>query len=582
MILEPDGPERTAPHDSKSGAPSTLSEYEGSKHVNKPLNDKFVPRPNYTLPRLQIFEERLGEVDEQLRNARDALDNARFRLEKQGNDLRESRRNVAITEQDVSDLIRNFLEQGDIAPPESLSAALGDANFLRDKLGVQEYEYEETEYKYNSLEYEYTRFEEQFMELLWETKPSTNSGQDHPTKISDKVQVTTYEIPGLLSEAYTVSALGDTAAKYNFIKEDYAVQLGIPIERGRPETVTIRNGHKVTTTGKLQADFNFQGEAEAHSLTFHLLPDCIHDVILGKAFLKATKTFKVLQNFKNRVRKRIVEGVSSLRLLYLGESAPKFTGLLNGRPREALADSGAGALIMDEDYARSMGIPIQTGEKYRHTVRFADNTTARTSGMSCGVRWEFGLGGVDKEHLLDFHILKNAPANVILSDELLFGTNAFEEYDCYLVDEDDEDDDADAYFHGIRIDESYTPQGKSAVEPMFSLSDRREGAVPEELSEDIRRAEEEDRIEDLPLAKQPEAREREKQRQIAWDVQHQTGQGTLDPVVATGIGTHVGDADVQATGGSAAPATTQDPVSPQQDTTKRSRWRFKLKHRKET
>jgi hypothetical protein len=43
--------------------------------------------------------------------------------------------------------------------------------------------------------------------------------------------------------------------------------------------------------------------------------------------------------------------------------------------------------------------------------------------------------GVSGEHDLDIHILKNAPAAVILSDDFLFGTNAFSKYDCYLLDE---------------------------------------------------------------------------------------------------------------------------------------------------
>jgi hypothetical protein len=67
------------------------------------------------------------------------------------------------------------------------------------------------------------------------------------------------------------------------------------------------------------------------------------------------------------------------------------------------------------------------------------------------------LGGVGEEFTLDFHILKNAPSAVILSDEFLFETNAFAKYDCYLIDENDEDE--DAQFSVIDLDLSYVNKG---------------------------------------------------------------------------------------------------------------------------
>ena len=295
---------------------------------------------------------------------------------------------------------------------------------------------------------------------------------NHPDSTSYKgitQVVTIFDIACSIEGRHSEPAFGDTAAMYNFMEEDYATQKGFLIQRDNFHRVRIRQGHTVTTTGTAHVMFRFQGEEKPYPLTFHLLPKCIRKVVLGKAFLRETKTFKVLQNFTNRVKRRVVRGVSSLHLFYLGDSTPKFTGLLNGRPREALGDSGSGALIMDEDYARAMGIPIADDEEYRNTVHFADGTTAMSTGMSHGMRWEFGLGGVGKEHLLDFHILKNAPANVILSDEFLFGTNAFIEYDCYLVDEDEEVDEEEAYFFGIYVDESHKANGRPA-HPSVSLT----------------------------------------------------------------------------------------------------------------
>jgi len=266
-----------------------------------------------------------------------------------------------------------------------------------------------------------------------------------------------FEIPGVLPGGQPVNALGDYCAKQNFMKEDFALRLGLPIDRRNTQNVTIGSGKKISTTGTVNSLFCFQNEDRLYSLTFSILPNCIHNVILGKSFLKATETFSNILNKAHRVKERILNGISCRHLLYLGGSAPRFEGLLNGKPQEALADSGSKVLLMDEDYARNIGLPIITGKDHTRLM-FADGSSARTSGMVYGVQWEFGCGGSHDFHFLDFHVMKNAPANVIFSDTFLFDTEAYSQYECYLVDDDDEDD--EAFFFAIDIDQRYIRQGK--------------------------------------------------------------------------------------------------------------------------
>jgi hypothetical protein len=61
--------------------------------------------------------------------------------------------------------------------------------------------------------------------------------------------------------------------------------------------------------GSVEARFRFQNELEVYSTTFHLVPNCIHDVILGKAFLKGTSTFKSHIKQARRVMKRLIRGL---------------------------------------------------------------------------------------------------------------------------------------------------------------------------------------------------------------------------------------------------------------------------------
>jgi hypothetical protein len=270
-----------------------------------------------------------------------------------------------------------------------------------------------------------------------------------------------FEIPSYLNQNHHTNALGDYCAKFNFMREDYAHRLGLLIDRHQTHKVIIGSGKTTSTTGTAITTFRFQGESQSYPLTFHLLPNCIHNVILGKPFLKATRTFSNLIHFASRVKQRIMKGITQHHLFYLGDSTPRFQGLINGIPQEALADSGAKVMIMDEDYARSIGLYINSGSEHRIKLRFADNSTAYTSGMTHDVEWEFGFGEHSDPHLLDFYVLKNAPANVILSDMFLFGTKAFSQYDCYLVDDDDEDDDGyDVFFFAIDIDNSHLNRGE--------------------------------------------------------------------------------------------------------------------------
>lgn len=436
----------------------------------------FLPSPTPPPPpprnRLGDMTKTIGREIEDLGDAREELLVARSRLLHQRAKLRQLRKVTANSEGSLMKALKEFFQSGQINYPEAIHVGNEEVRRVRDQLGTAEIDFENAEEEYNVLEWKYSKSERDLLGKVYTeserdlfkefyTEPESDLVEElyEEDTLLDLSASTVYEIPSILAQAHRVEALGDTAARYNFMQEEYAVRMGFPIHREDTRKVAITKQHSVTTTGTTQVPFRFAGEDDVYSLVFHLLPSCIHSVILGKAFLKATKTFSKLKNRMRRVTERVVQGLSHFHLLYLGESAPKFTGLLNGRPREALADSGANGLIMDEDFARKMGIPIVEDDAHKHTVRFADNTTARTSGMSYGVRWEFGLGGVEKEHLLDFHILKNAPANVILSDEFLFGTNAFAEYDCYLVDEDDEDEEADAYFHGIRIDKSHKTAG---------------------------------------------------------------------------------------------------------------------------
>ncbi|KAH6220288.1 hypothetical protein HBI42_104440 [Parastagonospora nodorum] len=324
----------------------------------------------------------------------------------------------------------------------------------------------------------------------------------HWTSQVERKSTKVFEIPAIIASEHRTNALGDFCARKNFMKTALAKRLGLHIDKESICTVTVGSGKQIKTSGSAETTFRFRDESRVYKLKFDLLPDCVHDVILGKSFLKATQTFSLVANYARRVVKRAVMGLKSLNCLYLGDSAPAFKGLLNGEEQQALADSGSKILIMDEGYAKSLGLPINRRPETQIKLRFADNSVAYTSGITHGVRWRFGHE-LNEEYSLDFHVLQNAPAAVILSDEFLFGTNAFSEYDCYLMDDDDMGE--DEYLFAIDVDLRH--------ERNETYQDL------ERHTEIVRRGEEKDRIDNLPVAQQAEALSIEMDRRTKWDDQ---------------------------------------------------------------
>ncbi|KAL1799629.1 hypothetical protein ACET3X_003666 [Alternaria dauci] len=272
-----------------------------------------------------------------------------------------------------------------------------------------------------------------------------------------------YRIPGFIDEKNPVDALGDTGSNRNVMDAAYVQKRGYIIDREAASIVRVGRG-KVKTMGVVRVPFRFRDEATSYLLKFHVLPKCPQDVILGSSFLGITKTFSNAVNFARRVFDRIVSRTGRhYNMLYLGGSGPTFTGTIGGRPYEALADTGSKVLIMDEDFAHSRGFPIIDSEEHRIKLRFADGSTARTSGVTQGVTWQFGLANKGKSFPLDFYILQDAPSDVILSENfLLRESRAFTEYSDYLLDdyEEEEEDEGEGYVFVIRKETSLQYKGQ--------------------------------------------------------------------------------------------------------------------------
>ena len=152
--------------------------------------------------------------------------------------------------------------------------------------------------------YDRHHYQDQVQKFLHEgLYTSTSAGNNGPVHAKSHLTCkSVYQIPGILSGAHAMNALGDTGAKYSFMKESYALQLGSNIQRDKTCKVAVSQDRYVTTTGVAHTTFRFEGERTAYHMAFHLLPSCIHEVILGNTFLKATSTFLDIKNRLRRVK----------------------------------------------------------------------------------------------------------------------------------------------------------------------------------------------------------------------------------------------------------------------------------------
>ncbi|KAJ5378002.1 uncharacterized protein N7496_005411 [Penicillium cataractarum] len=328
--------------------------------------------------------------------------------------------------------------------------------------------------------------------------------------LSHDREVRVFDIPCQLA-GHSANVLGDYAAERNFMDKEYALHLGLRINWNASCNVTIGSGKQVTTVGTAMVPFSFKDETEVHNLEFELLPTCVHNVIIGKPFLKLTKTFSNAANFHRRVKERVTKGASQFHLLYLGASTPMVEGSINGQVHTALADSGSRLLLMDEAYAHSLGVYIHTGPEYQTRLTFADNSTTNTAGIAYDVNWCFGRDGeFSSPYPLNFHILKNAPADIILSGSFLFDTKAFLQYHHYFTDNDDSSEDEDRSISFFAIDFDRRKKGTQNI-TSFSLADLR-------YLELVRRGEEADRLSTLLGGKRTEAQRIEDERCAEWDL----------------------------------------------------------------
>lgn len=215
-----------------------------------------------------------------------------------------------------------------------------------------------------------------------------------------------------------------TESRHNVVSSSFIRECGLTSESSRTAGQNAR-GLKIGSEGSIKATWTFsEDDGSDHQATFEVLPHCPHSILLGQDFVQRTKT---LTTNWHRVRRKDVESTLDPSVNLFGQSSFCVFGSISGEPIHALAATGCERSLVSAKFVQRRkahrGI---FGSKKAH-VAFVDGTTAQTHGRIAGV-WAFGDDPYADAFLVEFGILPDLPYDVVLGQDLLFGTNAFLNY----------------------------------------------------------------------------------------------------------------------------------------------------------
>lgn len=239
------------------------------------------------------------------------------------------------------------------------------------------------------------------------------------------------EVPGNLNGAQ-VKAFPDTAAEKNVISLDFAVRNKLDVRRDSRLKFRLPTGKVARSVGTAYLPWQFAGELEVFKISFSVLPKCTHDVIIGGKFLKFTQT---LTKFAHRIKTELLPFPPRPGVKLLGSQRQRVWGSLDGERAVAIPDTGSDVMLVSTAYAKQRGFRIFRQNDCRSELEFANGSRAVTRGLVKDVDWSFG--DFNTSYQCDFHVLDNLSVDVVLSNDFLFGVNAFQDYDSSFFDEDD-------------------------------------------------------------------------------------------------------------------------------------------------
>jgi T-complex protein 11 len=270
-----------------------------------------------------------------------------------------------------------------------------------------------------------------------EVFPHDDKGRS--TESKQTILKRSYEIHGNIAST-AVAAIPDTGSELNIIAESFSMELGTTVDTSSTRKLRLASGKIVKTKGTVKIPWRYAGEQNTQSLLCHVLANCNSKLILGSRFLG--------MDFMKRVKTCFRPLTRVLGVKLLGSERKRVWGHLNGCEAMALPDMGSDVLLVSRAYAIDRGWYIDRSPHRNIELEFPDGSRRYTNGIIENLQWAFGS---ESESITrDFYVLDDLPVDIILSNDVLFDSDAFNCYEDYFFDlEDDQSNDV-FELHGVK------------------------------------------------------------------------------------------------------------------------------------
>jgi hypothetical protein len=237
----------------------------------------------------------------------------------------------------------------------------------------------------------------------------------------------------------------DTQSAHDIMSHDYAKRNHFKIDSSTAGKLRTAAGALVKTLGTVTRPVRFANESETYTRKFHVLPKCVHNIILGSPFLRMTQTFTDITKFRQRVVKKLRGLSSSHRVCFTASSQEVLAGWANGQSVLTLPDTGSDICLMSLKYAQERGYHVDTDPRHRELLRLVDGSEAETFGRVEGFEWKFDSSDT-QVHSPEIYVLENLQTDLLLSYGFLDDSEAFSTHQELFIGREPDNERIDGWF----------------------------------------------------------------------------------------------------------------------------------------
>lgn len=236
----------------------------------------------------------------------------------------------------------------------------------------------------------------------------------------------------------TIISRPDSGSEDNIIAVDVlsALKLKMDTAPEHRKKFRVANGKSVWALGQIVIKCFFAKDRTLElCCTFYVFQNLTSQLIMGMPFLDETQT---LVKYQYRFQPRIIPKYRPIQLNSLNSPRRRLYCLVGSQPELANADTGSDLDLMSLDYVLKRGFSMTAVGLSSSTIQFADGSTSELEGkvsVSIVLGPPEGLGT-----LTTFYVLDGLTSDIILGEDFLDKTTAFETYrDAFSIIDCDDD-----------------------------------------------------------------------------------------------------------------------------------------------